>query len=174
MDLINEINSHLAYDKKEEDDKALFLAFLRSYDNCYSRDLLVGHVTASALIVDKEQKKILLLHHKKLNKWLQPGGHCDGNINTLEVALKEVTEEMGINIHYPPNSFFDLDIHSIPERKSIPQHFHYDVRYLFEYSSTEPFEKNNESNDIKWIKLSEINDFTQEESIFRMVKKAFL
>jgi 8-oxo-dGTP pyrophosphatase MutT (NUDIX family) len=91
--------------------------------------------------------KILLIHHRKLNKWLQPGGHCDGDTDTLAVAIKEVEEETGVVIKPNDQVIIDLDIHRIPERKGIPAHDHYDVRYLLEADSSLPLLQNHETLD---------------------------
>ena len=169
--LLSELEAFECKLETEIEIKKRFLEFVNTYPNCFERELLIGHVTASAFIFDSTEKKVLLIHHKKLNKWLQPGGHCDGDSNTLLVAKKEVFEETGLNIALSNQPIFDLDIHVIPERKGIPEHLHYDVRYLFEASINDEIVQNHETNDISWIELDKMEYFTTEESLLRMKSK---
>ena len=171
MELIEELRNFAGIFEKEIGIKERFIAFVEENENCFERNLLIGHVTASAFVFDPNTSKVLLLHHKKLDKWLQPGGHCDGNKNTLEVALTEVWEETGIKIANPSNKIFDLDIHTIPEHKNVPEHEHFDVRYLFEADSKVLLTQNHETNELKWVPITDIEDYTKEESILRMLKK---
>ena len=151
--------------------KQRFLQFIEQNSNCLLRSNLNGHITASAFVVDFNANKLLLLHHKKLNKWLQPGGHCDGEENTLSVAIKEVFEETGIQIIPKNQVIIDLDIHTIPEKNQIPEHEHFDIRYLFEANSNSNIVKNHESIALKWVEIDAISLFTEEESISRFVRK---
>jgi 8-oxo-dGTP pyrophosphatase MutT (NUDIX family) len=151
--------------------KKRFIEFVEINKDCFERHLLIGHITASAFIFDPKNHKTLLLHHKKLNKWLQPGGHCDGEQDTLAVALKEVFEETGLRIENLGQEIFDLDIHIIPENKGVPEHEHFDVRYLLLADSEIPLVQNHETNQLKWIDLSEMEEYTTEESLMRMKNK---
>lgn len=166
-----------SYNGKYESEKLIkkrFIEFVQKYEDCFERHLQVGHITASAFIFDIENNKILLLHHKKLNKWLQPGGHCDGDKDTLSVAIKEVFEETGLVIKNQAQPIFDLDIHMIPENKGIPEHEHFDVRYLLFADSKIPLIQNHETNQLKWVDLSEMENYTTEESLRRMKNKLTL
>lgn len=154
--------------------KKRFIEFVQKNTDCFERHLESGHITASAFILDPEKNKILLLHHKKLNKWLQPGGHCDGDKDTLSVAIKEVFEETGLVIENQDQPIFDLDIHTIPENKGIPEHEHFDVRYLLLADSKIPLIQNHETNQLKWVDLSEFENYTTEESLKRMKNKLAL
>jgi len=140
---------------------------------CFYRDHLPGHITASAWIVDETITSALLIHHAKLNKWLQPGGHADGDENILQVATREVHEETGLrDLSFLKPGIFDLDIHPIPERKGFPEHLHYDIRFAFRASRQAPLKISDESSDLKWISLQEIPSITkQNTSILRMIEK---
>ena len=145
---------------------------LLTHPRCYFRDHLPGHITGSAWIIDPQKKVVLLTHHAKLNKWLQPGGHADGEENIFDVAKKEMEEETGITNSTKPISFFDIDIHQIPARKDFPAHDHYDIRFLFESDSSTPLAISNESIDLKWIKWNELDNYTEaNSSINRMLEK---
>lgn len=131
-----------------------------------------GHITASAWIIDPEQSKVLLLHHKKLARWLQPGGHADGERNCLEVAIREAHEETGISgLIAPTNHIFDLDIHDIPARDNVPAHKHFDIRYLLLADSHYPLVCSSESTEVRWVEFSGLPNFSEEASLLRMLKK---
>lgn len=169
--MIELLEAYKPHSETESAIKERFIDFVKENDDCFFRSNLKGHITASAFVIDPEKGKLLLIHHKKLNKWLQPGGHCDGDTDTLNVAIKEVFEETGVMIEPNHQPVIDLDIHTIPERKGVPEHEHFDVRYLFEADSTLPLIQNHETIEIKWIELQKIEDFTQEESIIRNISK---
>lgn len=139
---------------------------------CFYRDHLPGHITGSAWITNTYFTKVVLVQHAKLNKWLQPGGHADGEEQVEIVARKELGEETGLTqVKLKYESIFDIDIHSIPARESFPEHFHYDIRFLFIANEAESLKGNHESHEVKWVSLSEIRNFTQEKSILRMKEK---
>jgi 8-oxo-dGTP pyrophosphatase MutT (NUDIX family) len=156
----------------EKDYSNRMFELLENEPLCFHRELLKGHFTGSAFIVNYTNTKTLLVHHAKLNRWLQPGGHCDGNPDIAMVALKEAEEETGLK-HFliDRHKIFDIDIHTIPERKGIPEHLHYDVRFLLIADENEPIVVSDESTDIQWVILADIEKFTQESSILRMVNK---
>ena len=148
--------------------------FVQQHDNCFDRELAVGHITGSAWLVDKNLGHVFFTHHKKLDKWFQPGGHSDSNANTLAVAMKEASEESGIeDVFIQPlnDNIFDIDIHTIPARKDEAEHLHYDIRFILETDMNHPLNISDESHEIAWIALDDIPKYTNEESIQRMVKK---
>jgi 8-oxo-dGTP pyrophosphatase MutT (NUDIX family) len=156
---------------EEELYRKKILSFIHQYADCFERSLAVGHITASAWLINKDHSKALLMHHKKLDIWVQPGGHCDGNSDVLSVALKEAQEESGIQAIEPLSlSIFDIDIHPIPAIKKEPAHYHYDIRFLLHTTSDEPFVQNKESKALKWFDLNEPLP-TKEQSVLRMHKK---
>ena len=171
MRLLQKIENYKSDFEEESEFKMRFIDLFNSNSKCFSRESLTGHITASAFIFDKNQRKILLIHHKKLNKWLQPGGHCDGDPNVFEVAKKEVWEETGLNSVISDGEIFDLDIHTIPERKGVPEHEHFDVRFLFFADSNIPLVQNHETIDLGWIDITLIRNFSEEKSILRMAEK---
>jgi 8-oxo-dGTP pyrophosphatase MutT (NUDIX family) len=159
-------------DRHEQEMHRRIIAFVQENPNCFDRSLMTGHITASALIVNRQRTQTLLTHHHKLEKWLQLGGHSDGDPDPLSVARKEALEESGLhNVTPASESIFDVDVHPIPARKEVPEHFHYDIRFLFEADDTEPLTISSESKDLAWVPLKEIEKYTTEESIVRMVRK---
>lgn len=146
--------------------------FIQQHPDCFERSLLKGHVTGSAWIVNKEGTHALMMHHKKLNKWFQPGGHCDGDPDVMAVAAKEAFEETGMEVRPLSTVVFDVDHHVIPARKDIPEHIHYDIRFLFEADKTvDELAANPEANAVRWIPLEEVEQYNNTPSIMRLVKK---
>jgi 8-oxo-dGTP pyrophosphatase MutT (NUDIX family) len=139
----------------------------------YRRERLEGHFTASAWIVNKKRTHTLLTLHRKLGRWLQLGGHADGNENLIEVAFKEAEEESGLkSLRLVDENIFDLDKHIIPQRPHVQEHFHYDVRYLFEADINEPLIMSDESISLAWITFDSVVDMIgYNPSILRMLEK---
>ncbi|MFN8356856.1 MAG: NUDIX hydrolase [Spirosomataceae bacterium] len=173
-ELLQLLQQHQPSDALEASMTQETLTFVQAHPNCFERTLLIGHVTGSAWIVDAAREQALLVHHQKLNRWFQPGGHCDGDADVLRVALKEAEEETGLMVKAMATSIFDVDVHLIPERKTEPAHYHYDVRFLFEADPQQPVVVSFESKDVKWIPLHEIAALNDSESIVRMVRKTQL
>lgn len=145
--------------------------FVAAHTDCFRRQLLEGHVTGSAWILDRTRTRTLLTHHRKLAIWVQPGGHADGDPDVAAVALREATEESGIDdLTLLSPEIFDIDIHRIPARSKEPEHFHYDCRFLIQ-AGHEQYTVSEESYDLAWIGLDRIADYTTEPSILRMVEK---
>ncbi len=169
--LIKELQSYQSVFREEKEFVGSFLDLLKSKD-AFQRTHLPGHITGSAWIVNTDQTKVLLVLHAKLNKWLQPGGHADGDENVLGVALREAEEETGITrLSVIDHQIFDLDIHTIPARKDFVEHLHYDIRYLIRAEETEPIIVSEESHDVKWIPLKELEAYNNETSILRLKLK---
>ncbi|WKV10779.1 NUDIX hydrolase [Marivirga harenae] len=159
--------------EEERDYKYKMLQLFESKKEvAFTRQNIQAHFTASAWIIDSISRNILLLHHKKLNKWLQPGGHADGEIDLEQVSRKEAFEETGLkNLALAKHGIFDIDIHEIPEFKGVPQHYHYDVRFAYFCNHEEKTKINSESNSFQWIEIGKVKDLTNEPSIIRMVNK---
>ena len=149
---------------------------------CFDRSCLPGHITGSAVVVNKSFTKTVLTHHKKLNKWLQLGGHSDGDNFPQRVSLREAVEESGIEevslvspvtmqmVSIESALPIDFDIHDIPARKDEPAHFHFDVRFII-VAENESLTISEESNDLKWFGLDDVKSVTSEASTLRQVEK---
>jgi len=147
-----------------------FLELLNHAD-AFQRHHLPGHITGSSWILDQSRKLVLLVHHGTLNKWLQPGGHADGEEDVLNVALREAQEETGLK-HFKllQEEIFDLDIHPIPARGNFPDHLHYDIRFLCEADKNEQIVVSDESHDVAWLALSQLTSLNN-PSLMRMANK---
>ena len=140
---------------------------------CFERSLRSGHLTASAWIVNPARTRALLTHHRKLGKWLQLGGHADGEPDMLRVALREVQEESGLTgIRPVSEEIFDVDVHLIPSQEGEPEHFHYDVRFLLESDDRQPLHASEESRSLLWVDFDVVPSYTGEESVLRMLRKS--
>lgn len=139
----------------------------------YKRERLEGHFTASAWVVNHGRTHTLLTLHRKLGRWLQLGGHADGNENLMEVALQEAQEESGLSsLTMVDSTIFDIDKHIIPERPHVPEHFHFDVRYLLEADINETLLMSDESISLAWIAFDSVVDMIgYNPSILRMLEK---
>ncbi|MCF6225188.1 MAG: NUDIX hydrolase [Xanthomonadales bacterium] len=128
------------------------MCLLDEQDDFWQADNGRSHLTASCWILSPSLDAILLLHHRKLNRWLQPGGHIEAHDNSwLEAALREACEETGIeNFQQLVPGIFDFDIHTIPARGSVPEHQHYDARFLLQAEKSE-IHFSDESNDLQWF-----------------------
>ena len=170
--LLQSLENHQPSTQEETLFKGQMIDFVQENIACFERSLLIGHITGSAWIVDKSRQFTLLTHHRKLDKWFQTGGHCDGDSDVLNVAMKEALEETGLsNIQTISCNIFDIDIHEIPERKGVPKHLHYDVRFLLEADMNEPLIISSESSDLAWVELTNVVKLNNSESIMRMVFK---
>jgi 8-oxo-dGTP pyrophosphatase MutT (NUDIX family) len=151
---------------------AEMLRFVAAEPDCAERSLAFGHLTGSAWIVDPTRARALLTHHRKLDKWLQLGGHADGDLDLLAVALREAREESGLTRLRPVTRvLFDVDRHWIPARKTDPGHWHYDLRFLIEADPSEPLVVTDESHDLAWIEIARMAEYNSEESMMRMARK---
>lgn len=151
---------------------AEFFPFIAAHPDCLWRTCLDGHLTASAWIVDPARTCTLLTHHRKLDRWLQLGGHADGEADLLTAALREAREESGLaSVGAVGAEIFDVDLHRIPARKAEPEHWHFDVRFLFTADPEEPFAVSDESHALAWVPLAELSRYSTEESLARMARK---
>lgn len=170
--LASALTAHAAACPGEAEDAGRFIALLREGVHAFRRERLEGHFTASALLVSADGRRTLLTHHRKLNRWLQPGGHADGDTDLARVALTEASEESGLPGLRVEGGIFDLDRHWIPERKDVPGHWHHDVRYVVRAGAREAYVVGEESNDLAWLDIPTVaNDPAMDPSLRRMARK---
>lgn len=178
-ELISALLNYFPEEEVENKYRIDTITHIKKYPSTWwQRRTLEGHVTASAWVLNQEKTHALFLHHAKLNRWLQPGGHLDDtDFSPAHGALRETLEETGItNLAFDKllgDNIFDVDIHPIPARGTEPAHLHYDMRYLVVLPSEAPSTEvsiSAESLGFRWISLEEVeNQF--ETSLARMAKK---
>ncbi len=171
--LLAQLQAYKPFSQREQTFLRDIMSLLEREENCFFRSRAEGHFTASAWVVSPDLNHVLLMHHRKLDKWLQPGGHADGDTNLAGVALREAHEESGLtSLRLLRPEIFDVDIHPIPARGTEAQHLHYDVRYLLTANPQEPLVANGESKGFAWVALQDVEQLTAANpSILRMVSK---
>lgn len=157
-------------------------ALVDSHFDCFDRTCRPGHITGSAWILSADRRRCLLTHHGKLGRWLQLGGHADGQSRVDEVALREAREESGMkNFDLMPIDGallpIDVDVHVIPARHDAAgrviedAHEHHDVRFLLIARPNQPIRLSQESHEVAWFTPEEVERLTDEESVLRMLRK---
>ncbi|WP_201769593.1 NUDIX hydrolase [Luteimonas huabeiensis] len=164
-----------AYGRRWREEAAATAAFIELAGDAadpFVRERLAGHFTASAWLVSADGRRTLLVHHRKLGRWLQPGGHADGDPDLAAVALREAQEETGVaGLRLEPG-IFDLDRHRIPEHGGVPAHWHYDVRYVVRAGADERCAVSAESLALAWRGIDDLaRDGDADPSLRRMARK---
>ncbi len=154
-----------------------FLGFVTEHADCLLRSCVPGHVTASAWILSPDGEQCLLTHHRKLDRWLQLGGHVDGDGEVQRAALREAREESGMHgfeLLAPGGELqpLDLDVHPIPARAGEPEHLHWDVRFLLRALPGQRVVVSAESKALQWVRRAEVAARTPEESVLRLERRA--
>jgi len=148
--------------------------FVAAHPDTFYREHYPAHVSGSTWVINPSHSAVLMMHHRKLNAWLQPGGHADGDADVIRVALKEASEETGVDpshIHLLSDQIFDVDIHATTHPPEAPTHAHIDIRYLVEIDDRIPVPGNEESYELRWVPLSQVARLNNNRSILRMVDK---
>jgi 8-oxo-dGTP pyrophosphatase MutT (NUDIX family) len=131
-----------------------------------------GHFTAAGCVLSPDGGSVLLVHHNRLERWLQPGGHIDpGDASVVGAARREVVEETGVMLADTTPELLDIDIHPIPSGKGEPRHRHFDLRFLFCATSAELEPAKDEVGEARWVPFAEVTELSTEASLRRMVKK---
>lgn len=165
------LEAYQAFDDLERTYHRDIRAFVRSQTRSHRRSNAGGHVTGSAWVVDREARHALLVHHRRLDRWLQPGGHLEDDATVLEAALREAREETGLVCIPASEEIFDIDIHRIPANAREAEHLHYDIRFLLVADRDETPTVSSESREVRWFDWDEIHAMACGPSIDRMVHK---
>lgn len=182
---MEQILNYTPLDETEKRQKDSFLQFMNSFgDDAYSRDNLVGHITVSCWIVNRQRSKVLMIYHNLYNMWSWIGGHADKDQNLLNVAYKETEEESGLTeMRLLSPAPIDLDILSVDDHvkhgKLVPCHLHYNVVFAFEADENLPVRiKPDENSGVKWVDITAIRELCAKdkalpyyERIMQKIKK---
>ncbi|MGE4618827.1 MAG: NUDIX hydrolase [Planctomycetota bacterium] len=158
----------------QAEEKHRVLRFCQKNTDALFRTCKPGHLTASAIVVDHTRTKVLLHHHAKLNRWLQFGGHCDGDGNLPHVAWREAVEESGVAGLLIDAMIVDFDIHLIPEHGVEPEHLHLDARFVAEAPAGSIPQMSDESTALCWYSMDELGLIDTDESVIRLARIALL
>ncbi len=164
---------------EEGDSVGRIRQLVESREDCFQRSCLPGHITASSWILSPDRSHFLLTHHRKLGRWLQLGGHADGECDVRLVALCEAREESGMaDFSIPQRDAqglaipIDVDVHSIPGRPGEPEHEHHDIRFLLLAGANQDLCISDESNDLRWFTYDQLDSLEADESLLRLARKA--
>lgn len=174
-DLINKIIEYTPYNEQEERDKSQILSFLKTNDNAFLRENVVGHITGSSWIVNKERTKVLMIYHNIYDSWSWTGGHADGEIDLLKLAIREANEETNIKTLTPvTDNIYSLETLTvdghIKRGKYVSSHLHFNITYLLEASEDEELcAKLDEAKDVKWIKIEDLENEVREKWMMKNI-----
>jgi 8-oxo-dGTP pyrophosphatase MutT (NUDIX family) len=175
-DLSRALEKHAAADTRESESLFRIRRFLASAADPLARENPEGHVTASAVVARPDGSAFLVVFHRKLSRWLQPGGHAEeGDASAFEAALREAREETGIARFEAPlgETIFDVDVHAIPAHGRNPAHHHFDVRFLVTAAGEpDPDSAEDPSRPMRWMSLAEARAAGVDPSLARALEKA--
>ena len=170
--LLNQIAAYIPYNEQEAADRELILQWIQDHDDAFTRQNQVAHITASAWVVNRDRRKVLLVYHNIYNSWSWLGGHADGETDLLSVAVREVKEEAGIsNVRPVSEEIFSLESLTVDghvkKGKYVSSHLHFNLTYLLEADSEEAVSiKADENSGVAW--------FSPEEALMRSTEPWFV
>ena len=174
--LVRQLRAHRCADAAETRDVARVLDFVSRHPDPFDRRITEGHLTGSAFVLTADGTHVLLLHHRKLDRWLQPGGHADpGEAAGETVALREAREETGLEtllLHEAAPRPLDVDVHEIPARPGEPAHAHLDLRYLVRAGAGALTRAQEEAADLRWFAWDELEPLRLDPGLRRGLAKA--
>ena len=176
QDVLNMLARHRSRFMEEASYVRRSYEYIQQNPACFERSQPM-HITGSCWVVNPARDSALLMHHKKLGQWFQPGGHADGETDVKQVALRETIEETGLSadkVKLLSDQVFDVDIHSVKADARAPYHEHIDIRFLVEIDDSLVIPGNNESHEIIWVPLNFVSRFNNNMSTRRMVQKTRL
>ena len=181
--ILHILNKYLILFPEEKERQSKLEKYLNKFNDEQITDWnnFKGHIVASGLVYSKAEKKFLLLYHNDMKIYIYPGGHIDANdVNPLKAAIREVKEETGLvdfevmNLTQDNLIPIDIDTHknNYNERLNLPEHYHFDFRYLFVVDKISDVKiDESESSDFKWIDINELSNNSNFGKIVDKIKK---
>ena len=173
--LLSLLGAYLSRHPEDRGRVAEIETFVRTHPDCFLRSCVPGHVTGSAWILSADLTRVVLVHHRKLGRWLQPGGHADGDADPLRVALREAEEETALAGLAPlagDRLPLDVDVHPIPARGDEPAHLHHDIRFLLVAAPGQEPRPSAESTAVRWVERARLASLVTDESVLRLEARA--
>ncbi|MDD3474686.1 MAG: NUDIX hydrolase [Candidatus Dojkabacteria bacterium] len=176
-DLVSQLEKYKPYDNEEIETKKIFLDFLSKYSNCFLRENELGHFSSTGVVLNKERTKILMIYHKIYDSWTWVGGHADGDMNLLYVAIKEAKEESGLEDVIPvTEEIFSIDIlpvqAHVKKGVDISAHDHLNTIYVLEANEMDSLIVNEtETNGVKWVPIGDVVKITNEPMMIPVYTK---
>lgn len=168
------LEAYVPVDASERSHLHRMLALLQESGDPFARDhYLPGHFTASGFVLSPDRRSLLLIHHAKLDRWLQPGGHIEAaDASALEAARREVEEETAVRLEDSPAGpvIFDVDVHAIPVHGDAPAHLHFDIRFLL-HAADAGLRASADVRSARWMAVDELERRLTDESVLRAVRK---
>lgn len=161
MGIREDIEKYTPFNEQEERDKAVILAFMDNNEDCFYRENLIAHMTASSWIVNPARDKTLMVYHKIYDSWSWTGGHADGETDMLALAIREAKEETGIeHVHPVSDEIYSLEVLTVDGHekrgKYVPSHLHLNVTYLLEAEESDTLKICEEENSgVQWFTLED-------------------
>jgi len=168
--LLRDLLSYQPADAMETQAYTTIVRFLESETQPFSRQTLQRHITASAFLVDETYERLLFVWHRKLQKWLQPGGHIEtADASVYDAAAREALEETGHDTRASiiSNAIFDVDVHAIPARADDPAHEHLDIRYLMVVGE----KVGRADHELRWLRVADVDGTETDAATVRAVRK---
>lgn len=167
-ELYRQLQVFKPYNMQEEQDQKVMLTYMDTFQNVFTRENIFGHFTSSPWIVNPSRDKVLMVYHNIFQSWGWCGGHCDGNMDVLQVAIQEGKEETGLkNLKVLSKEIFAIDILPvIPHKKNhtfVSAHTHLNLTFLCEADENEVLHhKPDENSGVKWINIEDICHYVSE------------
>lgn len=180
MNWIDSIKAYIPCNEQEKKDKDIILYCIDNFQDVLTRNNEIAHITSSGFVVNKARDRVLMVHHNIYNSWSWTGGHADGEENLLEVAMREVNEETGVNSISPVSpEVFSLDILTVlghvKRGKYVSPHLHLSLAYLLEVDENEQLVvKEDENSGVKWVPIDEVNAYSNEPHMQKVYEKLIL
>ena len=177
MTLREQIEKYIPYNEQEERDKDLMLNSMDIFDDVLTRENQICHFTASGWVVNKQRTKVLMAFHNIYNSWAWTGGHADGEEDLCKVAIREVSEETGVqNLTLLSDGIYSLEVLTVDghvkKGKYVSSHLHMDCCFLFEADEKEALRiKADENNGVAWVDIDKAPEVTNEEKMRPIYKK---